>query len=366
MTTYNFSLILEPADILNEESLAAWAAAGCDDAMFGTRHGVCVADFDRTAPSFPSAVISAIQSIESAVGNARVRRVESHDVVTASDIAQRTKRTRESVRLLASGQRGLGAFPAPITILENGSRLWRWAEVADWFESRFGDTFEVGQNERFITALNNALEIRNGIHFIASPEQRDALASVLTPVAQRLTTDYATERLSELTRLMSGLAKHYIEERNLDAAWDDAAKLLAAYKDTPGLFNAQALNAIAYVHLAKREFTNAIPLFTAALERVSGNLRALVLYNFAVCHAGLGNIAESAALVDLSISAFEGVEDSDDDPYALCLMEFTSATSKDLGLQEVFRPRFMDCVLRTKAVLSEALPVGHSSLFARV
>lgn len=366
MKTYNFSLILEPADILTEENLGAWAAAGCDDATFGNRNGVCVVDFDRTSASFSSAVLSAIQSVESAVTDARVRRVEAQDVVTASDIAQRTKRTRESVRLLVSGQRGLGAFPAPMATLENGSRLWRWAEVADWFELHFGVRFGVGQDERFITALNNALEIRNSLHLIASPEQRDALASVLQPLTQRLTTDFDSDRLTELTRLLSALAKHYIDDHDLESAWDDATTLLAAYKETPGLFTAQALNAIGYVHLAKRQFMAACPIFSAALERVSGNLRALVLYNFAICHAGLGNTAESSALVDLSISAFAGVEDTPDNPYVLCLMELTSATSRDLGLREVFGPRFLQCVLRTKSVLNDAHAVGRSPLFARV
>lgn len=45
-----------------------------------------------------------------------------------------------SVRLLASGDRGPGDFPPPAARAEQRNRPWRWAEVAQWFTSRLGET----------------------------------------------------------------------------------------------------------------------------------------------------------------------------------------------------------------------------------
>lgn len=57
------------------------------------------------------------------------------DYVSISDIAERTGRTRESVRLLVEGKRGPGSFPVPTGIIGDGSRFWPWAVVVDWFAS---------------------------------------------------------------------------------------------------------------------------------------------------------------------------------------------------------------------------------------
>lgn len=57
------------------------------------------------------------------------------DFVSISDIAERTGRSRESVRLLVEGKRGPGSFPAPTGIIGDGSRFWSWAIVVDWFAS---------------------------------------------------------------------------------------------------------------------------------------------------------------------------------------------------------------------------------------
>ncbi len=105
--------------------------AGCDDATFGSIDGVHYADFSREAPTLADALISAISDIE-AVGGLRVVRIEPEDLVTASEIAQRLGRTRESVRLLIAGRRGPGSFPAPVSHLRTRNRLWRWSDVAQW------------------------------------------------------------------------------------------------------------------------------------------------------------------------------------------------------------------------------------------
>jgi len=47
-------------------------------------------------------------------------------------MAQRLRRSRESVRLLSAGERGRGEFPAPVFHPKARTRLWRWSEVAAW------------------------------------------------------------------------------------------------------------------------------------------------------------------------------------------------------------------------------------------
>jgi hypothetical protein len=58
------------------------------------------------------------------------------DLVSIPDIADRTDRTRESVRLLVDGKRGPGGFPAPIGTVGGSIRIWPWAVVLDWLSQQ--------------------------------------------------------------------------------------------------------------------------------------------------------------------------------------------------------------------------------------
>jgi len=132
---FEFTLILElEADELSEELLEAFYESGAADATIGRSSGVFFAGFVREAEDLLDAVISAIQTIEGAGVGATVVRVEPDDLVTIADIARRTGRTNESIRLLIHGDRGPGGFPAPSTRIGSGrSRVWRWADAAEWF-----------------------------------------------------------------------------------------------------------------------------------------------------------------------------------------------------------------------------------------
>ncbi|MGH8872612.1 MAG: hypothetical protein ACRDWS_11605, partial [Acidimicrobiia bacterium] len=68
----------------------------------------------------------------------------------------------ESVRLLISGDRGPGGFPAPATHFRSRQRMWRWQEVAVWFADKLGEPQVVGDPGRaqFITAFNAGLKWR--------------------------------------------------------------------------------------------------------------------------------------------------------------------------------------------------------------
>ena len=162
MNTHEFTLIVDGPDLQEEASLTALYEAGCDDAAVGRVASVQYLDFEREADTLSDAVVSAVADIERAVPGARVVHLEPDDLVTLSDVAERTGRTRESIRLLTTGERGPGGFPAPATHFRVRQRMWRWQEVAGWFAGELGEPQLVGDPGRaqFITAFNAGLTWR--------------------------------------------------------------------------------------------------------------------------------------------------------------------------------------------------------------
>lgn len=162
MSRHEFTLIVDGPDLQDESAIAALYEAGCDDASVGRVGQIQYLDFTREADSFPDAVASAIENIENAIPEARVVYMEPDDLVTISDIAERARRTRESVRLLISGERGPGGFPPPATHFRSRQRMWRWQRVAAWLAKELGDPQVVGDpgTAQFITALNATLTLR--------------------------------------------------------------------------------------------------------------------------------------------------------------------------------------------------------------
>jgi len=165
MTNHQFTLIVEGPDLQDPAHVDALYQAGCDDATVGRIGETQYLDFGREAPRFGEAVASAMRDVEGAVRGARVIRLEPDDLVTMAEIAQRTGRTRESIRLLVAGERGPGGFPAPATHFRERQRMWRWAEVATWFATSYGESHTVGDPGRwqYTTLLNARLTwLRSG------------------------------------------------------------------------------------------------------------------------------------------------------------------------------------------------------------
>jgi hypothetical protein len=197
VSEHSFTLILD-GDV--EAHLDELFEAGCDDATFGSVDGVSYAEFDREAETLADAVRSALEAI-AGVDGLGVRRVEPDDLVTASEIAKRLGRSRESVRLLAAGKRGDGSFPAPVTHALERNRLWHWADLLEWADK--GSERERGE-ARFIAALNAGLE-------------RASRTPRLTPgeeVAVQLAERHAEERAMARARAGLVLATTTAEERH--------------------------------------------------------------------------------------------------------------------------------------------------------
>lgn len=176
--TYSFTLVIAGADVRRADVVDALYEAGCSDALFGARGAVHLGEFDRAASSFAQAVTSAIEQVEF-VRPLRVLRVEPDELVSASAIAERVGRTRESVRLLIEGKRGPGDFPAPVAWVDAKTRLWRWSDVARWLRDTHGEEVPVGEGAEFLAALNAALDLRARVPELATPAERRAVAEVL-------------------------------------------------------------------------------------------------------------------------------------------------------------------------------------------
>ena len=157
MPLHHFTLIVDGPDLQDDAYIDMLFKAGCDDGTVGRADGIQYIDFDREAPSFDEAILSAVTDVERVAG-AEVVRVADAGLVSMTDIATRIGRTRESVRLLVTGARGPGGFPPPVTDPRGRYRLWRWSDVANWLTTQLGEV--TLPEDRAATTLNASLELR--------------------------------------------------------------------------------------------------------------------------------------------------------------------------------------------------------------
>ena len=169
MALYEFTMIVEGPDLQDGEVVDALFEAGCDDSLIGRTDGTQYLDFGREADTFEEAVFSAIADVES-VPVVKVVRLADIGLLSMSDIAARTGRTRESVRLLIAGKRGPGGFPSPITDPRGRNRMWWSDEVYRWFSESLGEHIEHWES-CVVAAVNAGLEFRRRLLGVATPHQ---------------------------------------------------------------------------------------------------------------------------------------------------------------------------------------------------
>jgi len=169
---------------LTDEQLNALFEAGCGDAAFSLeRDGTVLGFFDREAETQEDAVLSAIGDVEAAGIGARVLRVTRDDHwLTASEIAKRVGRTRQSIGLLVRGDRGSGGFPAPVARHGSPNPLWSWAHVEAWFEVYDPATIqrrEFTLSPDFLAELNDRLDLRERLLHSPNAPWRARLVAAL-------------------------------------------------------------------------------------------------------------------------------------------------------------------------------------------
>ena len=126
MKTYEFTFVVDHR--LSEDEVDGLFDRA-DDVTPEREQARTLLGFDRQATSLAEALVSALHDVESA--GLIVGSVRSEDLVTLKEIAARTRRSYESVRLLAAGKRGPGGFPGPMS--SAGWTLYSWAQVRPWF-----------------------------------------------------------------------------------------------------------------------------------------------------------------------------------------------------------------------------------------
>lgn len=161
MDTYTFRLIL--SDLIDVDGANRLYAAGADDGVPDSGPKGHAVGFDRQAPSFQDAVLSAIGEVESA--QFEVLRVEPDELVSAADIAERTGRSRQSISSLVSGARGPGGWPRPVAGNVR-SPLWRWSDVAAWFENLDGSQTVDRAEAALLSAVNELLAARRALQHV--------------------------------------------------------------------------------------------------------------------------------------------------------------------------------------------------------
>jgi len=153
----------EGGDFLPPSLLESFFEHGSSDATFGRRGQLFYAEFDRNAPSFSEAVLTAIADLEAASSHVLVVRVEPEELVNAASIAERTGRTREGVRLR----------------MDSAHPIWTWSAVAAWYAQYTGEESDEASDAAFLAALNAALEIRRYAPSALGVKERDAIADLV-------------------------------------------------------------------------------------------------------------------------------------------------------------------------------------------
>lgn len=169
MNEYEFSLVLERhPDDAQAEAIAEGAPS-----VIGLEHGgpVPLAHMVVDAPNLAAAVTTTVRQLE--LIGVLVVGLQTDDLVSVKEIAARTGRSRESVRLLASGDRGPGAFPSPVS--PEPWSLYSWTQVGGWFCEHFPDQdFDL---DRQTTAADHFLRAR---HIIRNEPDTTAWAQLLS------------------------------------------------------------------------------------------------------------------------------------------------------------------------------------------
>jgi hypothetical protein len=180
MNDYTFTLRFLPVLGQGLEDLSVHIYERVDDAslMGPDDDGTYLLEFDRRASSLPRALASALRELLHTLPSATILRVEEDDLATMADIAKRSGRTPESIRLLAGGKRGPGSFPPAAGRLDSRTKIWRWADVAQWFETALDEPLPDTSDSAFLQAFNDALEIRRLTAGLGKP-QRQAIAAAL-------------------------------------------------------------------------------------------------------------------------------------------------------------------------------------------
>jgi hypothetical protein len=164
MNTYTVSVVVDNVELTDDVLDALFA--GVEDAIPSSMNGVVKVTAPIPAADDYAASIRLIDLIHAALPQAVPVRLDQ-DLVSITDIAERSGRTRESIRLFVEAKRGPGHFPSPIGTVGNAIRIWPWNSVLDWFRGALGEDLD----ERGVSPITAA-----AVDFYLAEKRRHAVA----------------------------------------------------------------------------------------------------------------------------------------------------------------------------------------------
>jgi hypothetical protein len=155
------------------------------DGSVTTGAGRTEIEFARHGADWAEAIASAIRDVESIPGLI-VAGAGQDDLVSMLDIAHRTHRSREAVRLWQAGKRGPGGFPGAAWQSPGGERFWSWADVAWWVRDNLNLAVEREPEEvRRADEILKARQAVAGAHRIL--EEDESMRQHLGPLLDETT-----------------------------------------------------------------------------------------------------------------------------------------------------------------------------------
>lgn len=136
-TIQEFAVIATGEDLDDNDFLnRLFEATGGDTTFECDRRGeVATIWFDREAESLKQAVVEAIKQLHT-LPELSIRSVEIDDIVTQDQIGEKTGLTRQAVSMHVNEQRGTKHFPLPVVGIPQRVRVWRLADIYDYFDRK--------------------------------------------------------------------------------------------------------------------------------------------------------------------------------------------------------------------------------------
>jgi hypothetical protein len=188
VSDHTFTLrLLAPGWSLDDLSVHLYERIDDVSLMGPDDDGTFLLEVDRQARCLPDALVTALSELMSVLPDATVLRVDEYDLATMADIARRSGRTPESIRLLVGGKRGPGGFPPAAGRVDARTKIWRWADVGTWFEATLGEPLPDTSDSAFLAGLQR----RPG-----DPPAHRRARQTSTPSYRRRPTQGAPGRLS--------------------------------------------------------------------------------------------------------------------------------------------------------------------------
>lgn len=155
-TWYEFRLVVAGLEFDDEDTVDALLAGFDGEASVGGATTELLEILFTVSGNDPVEVVRAtIAKLQRIVPEVVVRSIDQQ-LVNISDIAAMTGRSRESIRLYADGNRGVGGFPPPVGVVGNGVRVWRWPDVDAWLSERAGYAFPTRPVPSWVIDVINA------------------------------------------------------------------------------------------------------------------------------------------------------------------------------------------------------------------